>query len=183
MPLGQQSESAASIPANQPAAESVPARPPLFQTAPSPASMSSAPMLPAAASARSVSRIVAVVNANEITREELGRECILHHGKEVLDTMINKQLIVQECRRQNITITREDVDREIERMAKRFGLPVDQWMKLLKQERNITPEQYANDIIWSTLACAVWLARGWSSLKTSWCDTMRLATAQGRCAA
>ena len=37
-------------------------------------------------------------------------------------------------------------------MAKRFGLPVDQWLKLLKQERNIDVEQYASDIIWPTLA-------------------------------
>ena len=44
------------------------------------------------------------------------------------------------------------MDAEIERMAKRFNIPVDQWLKMLKQERNITPEQYANDIIWPTLA-------------------------------
>ena len=36
--------------------------------------------------------------------------------------------------------------------SKRFNIPVDQWLKLLKQERNVTPEQYANDIIWPTLA-------------------------------
>ena len=37
-------------------------------------------------------------------------------------------------------------------MAKSFSLPVDQWLKLLKQEREVQPEQYANDIIWPTLA-------------------------------
>ncbi len=37
-------------------------------------------------------------------------------------------------------------------MAKNFGLPVEQWMKLLLQERGIKPEQYANDIIWPSLA-------------------------------
>ena len=68
--------------------------------------------------------------------------------------MINRQLIVLECQRQHITITRTDVDREIQRMAKRFGLPVDQWLTLLKQERNIDVEQYASDIIWPSLALA-----------------------------
>jgi parvulin-like peptidyl-prolyl isomerase len=66
--------------------------------------------------------------------------------------MVNKRLIIQECRRANITVTRKEVNDEIERMAKRFNIPVDQWMKMLKQERDITPDQYANDIIWPTLA-------------------------------
>ena len=41
---------------------------------------------------------------------------------------------------------------EIEEMAARFKIPVDQWLKMLKQERNVSPEQYADDIIWPTIA-------------------------------
>ena len=37
-------------------------------------------------------------------------------------------------------------------MVKPFNIPVEQWLKLLKQERNVTPAQYANDCIWPTLA-------------------------------
>ena len=66
--------------------------------------------------------------------------------------MIDRQLIIAECRRQHIQISGADLDREIQRLAKRFGLPVDQWLKLLQQERNITPQQYAADIIWPKLA-------------------------------
>ena len=80
------------------------------------------------------------------------RQCRRTYGTEVLESMVNKQLIVEECQRQGISVARADVDAEIERMAKRFGIPVDQWFKMLKQERNITAEQYANDIIWPTLA-------------------------------
>ena len=54
--------------------------------------------------------------------------------------MVNKLLIVEECRRQGINVTRHEVDAEIERMAKRFNIPVDQWLKMLKQERNVTPD-------------------------------------------
>jgi parvulin-like peptidyl-prolyl isomerase len=63
-----------------------------------------------------------------------------------------KYVIVVECQRRDVTVTREEVTREVERMAKRFGLPVEQWYKLLKQERGINPEQYASDIVWPTLA-------------------------------
>jgi parvulin-like peptidyl-prolyl isomerase len=109
-------------------------------------------VVPAISSGKTIPQVVATINGRQITADELGRECILHHGKEVLESMINRQLIVLECERQHITITRSDVDREIQRMAKRFGLPVDQWLALLKQERNIDVEQYASDIIWPSLA-------------------------------
>jgi parvulin-like peptidyl-prolyl isomerase len=107
---------------------------------------------PSAGSASSVPEIVATVNTQRITRDELARQCRRIHGAEVLESMVNKYLILAECQRRGVTVTRAEVDAEIERMAKRFGIPVDQWLKMLKQERNISAEQYANDIIWPTLA-------------------------------
>ena len=98
------------------------------------------------------SKIVAMVNRKEITREELGQDCLRHYGKEVLESLINKHLIVEECQRQGVSVARAEVDAEINRLAKRFGLPVDQWLKMLKQERGIGAAQYASDIIWPTLA-------------------------------
>jgi parvulin-like peptidyl-prolyl isomerase len=104
------------------------------------------------ASDSSVPAIVATVDTQRITREELAFQCRRNYGTDVLESMVNKHLIVEECRRRGIEVTRAEVEAEIERMAKRFGIPVDQWLKMLKQERNITAEQYANDIIWPTLA-------------------------------
>ena len=105
-----------------------------------------------AASTNERLRVVAVVNRRQITREELGRECLRHYGNEVLESLVNKHLIAQECRQRGISVTRADVKAEIDRMAKRFGLPTDQWMKMLKEERGINPAQYADDIVWPTLA-------------------------------
>ena len=96
--------------------------------------------------------VVASVDGHPITRDELAVECRIHYGREVLESMVNKYLILSECRRLGVTITRQEVDREIKQMAEGFGLPVEQWMKLLLQERGIKPEQYANDIIWPSLA-------------------------------
>jgi parvulin-like peptidyl-prolyl isomerase len=100
----------------------------------------------------SIPEVVATVNTQRVTRQELANQCIRHFGKEVLESMVNRRLIALACRQEGITVTRDEVQGEIERMAKRFKIPVDQWKKLLKQERNITPEQYANDIIWPTIA-------------------------------
>ena len=99
-----------------------------------------------------IPRVVARVNGEEITRADLADECLRHYGEDVLERLVNKYLIMQECRRQGITVSQSEVDAEIHRMATRFGLPIDQWLKMLKSERGISPTQYANDIIWPTLA-------------------------------
>ncbi|MCR4415980.1 MAG: peptidylprolyl isomerase, partial [Thermoguttaceae bacterium] len=97
-------------------------------------------------------KIVATVNGEDITREELAKECLRHYGQQVLEALQHKYLIMLECQKNGISVTTEEVNAEIERMAKRFGLPVDQWLKMLKQERGIKPAQYASDIIWPMLA-------------------------------
>jgi parvulin-like peptidyl-prolyl isomerase len=100
----------------------------------------------------SIPAVVATVNHQRITREDLAYECRRCFGKELLETMSNKRLIAEACRRQGITVTREEVNTEIEHMSKRFNIPPDQFLKLLQQERNVTPAQYASDIIWPSLA-------------------------------
>jgi len=96
--------------------------------------------------------VVASVNGHSVTRDDLAVECRIHYGKEVLESMVNKFLILAECRQMGITVTRNEVEDEIVQMAKSFNLPVEQWMTLMQQERGIKPEQYANDIIWPSLA-------------------------------
>jgi parvulin-like peptidyl-prolyl isomerase len=100
----------------------------------------------------SVLQVVARVNGEDITRNELGEECLLHYGEDVLERMTKKLLIIQECKKRGIQVTQEEVNAEINRMATRFSLPVDHWLKMLKEERGINPTQYSNDIIYPTLA-------------------------------
>ncbi len=112
-----------------------------------------APPRPAATSAAQPKlTIVALVNGEEISRNELGRQCLWHHGEEVLESVVNRQLIEQHCLQNNVTVTDAQVQAEIERVARNFGLPVDQWLKLLQNDRKIGPEQYAREIIWPKLA-------------------------------
>ncbi len=99
-----------------------------------------------------VLQVVARVNNEDITRNELAEECVLHYGEDVLERMTKKLLIIQECKRRNIQVTQQEINAEIHQMATRFKLPVDQWLKMLKEERGINPSQYSNDIIYPTLA-------------------------------
>jgi parvulin-like peptidyl-prolyl isomerase len=96
--------------------------------------------------------VVAVVNGLQITRQKLADECLHRYGKEVLDTRIHKQLILAECQARKIVITEQDVDDEVARMAAKFRLPVDKYVQLIQNERDVPIEQYRSDIIWPTLA-------------------------------
>ena len=57
---------------------------------------------------------MATVNTKRITREDFARDCLRHFGKEVLESMVNKRLITLECQRRGITVTRREVNAEIE---------------------------------------------------------------------
>jgi foldase protein PrsA len=92
------------------------------------------------------------VNGEAITWDALARECVERHGKEVLENMINRTIIQQECSRRGITVSEAEVDQEILETSKKFGLALDQWYKMLEAERNLTPQQYRRDIIWPMLA-------------------------------
>lgn len=97
-------------------------------------------------------KVMAVVNAEQITRQELGRECVRRFGKEVLESMVNRQLIAEACAQRNIQITEQDVDAEIDRIAAKFGLSRDRWLLLLREERGFSDQQYRAEVVWPMLA-------------------------------
>jgi foldase protein PrsA len=121
-------------------------------TGPAPAPAQAAPPAAAASSTSAEPKVVATVNGEEISRQELATECLAHYGSQVLERVLNKYLIIQECQRRQITVTDAEVNAEIAALAKSFSLPVDRWLEMLKEERGINPGQYRNDIIWPTLA-------------------------------
>lgn len=111
---------------------------------------------PASASSKSPGtktlKVVAQVNGENITRNQLAQACLDRYGKETLEGYLNKRLIKQACEKHQIVITEELLDKEIERMAKKFGMSVDRWLTMLQQERNIAPDQYRNEHMWINLA-------------------------------
>lgn len=96
--------------------------------------------------------VMAVVNGQSITREYLAQQCLERHGEAVLESLVNKHLILEACQQRNIKITKQDIEDEINRIAARWSMPVERWLAMLQTERNITPEQYRRDIVWPTIA-------------------------------
>ena len=92
------------------------------------------------------------VNGQPISYDELAQECVERHGKEVLDNVINRTLIQQACAEGGVSVSAAEVNQEIARISKKFGLPQDQWEKMLQAERGLSPIQYRRDVIWPMLA-------------------------------
>jgi foldase protein PrsA len=96
--------------------------------------------------------IVARVNNQPITQDWVEREAFQQHGEAVLENIINRVLIDQECKRRNIEISQPEILQEVTNIARKFNLPPDTWYQMLATERGISREQYHRDIIWPMLA-------------------------------
>jgi parvulin-like peptidyl-prolyl isomerase len=107
---------------------------------------------PGAMAADPNAKIVANINGEEISRDDLARECMTRFGKPVIESLINKSLITQQCAANKIQVGDQEVRKEIDQLARKFGMSYEDYLKMLKTERGINAEQYANEIIWPMLA-------------------------------
>jgi parvulin-like peptidyl-prolyl isomerase len=96
--------------------------------------------------------IMAIVNGQDIRREALAAACVDRFGKSTLESLVNKLLIEHHCRNRGITVSDQEIDAEIERMAGRFKIGRQQWLEMLEKERGINEQEYKRDILWPTLA-------------------------------
>ena len=96
--------------------------------------------------------IVAEVNGDKVTRTSLAAECLQLYGESELYELINKTLIRQECERQKIIITADEIDTEVRRMAQAGGMTSEYLFELFQQRRGVSPEQFRQDFIWQILA-------------------------------
>jgi parvulin-like peptidyl-prolyl isomerase len=96
--------------------------------------------------------VMAVVNGQDIRRDALASACVDRFGEQVLEGLVNKRLIQHYCQNRGITVTEQEIDAEINRMAARFKIGREQWLDMLQRERGINEQQYKRDILWPTLA-------------------------------
>ncbi len=96
--------------------------------------------------------VLAVVNGEEISRQQLADECLRRYGKTVLESIVNKILVLNECQRRGVSITEKDINDEIVNKAKAVGMSGERFAELICSRRNISLDQYKNDIVWLQLA-------------------------------
>jgi foldase protein PrsA len=102
--------------------------------------------------AKKSSDILARVGKDTITYDMVAQEAAARYGKDVLDDLINRMLIQQACDEAGVQVTEAEVAAEVNRIAKRFNLDTANWDQMLQAERNITPLQYRQSVIWPMLS-------------------------------
>ena len=95
---------------------------------------------------------LAKVGGESITYDAVAAECVKRFGREVLDDLIHRLIIQQACEKNKIEVSEQEISEEIARIAKRFNLDVTQWLQMLQAERNITPIQYRQSVIFPMIA-------------------------------
>ena len=95
---------------------------------------------------------LATVNGRSISRQQLAKETMRRFGNDVLESIINKLLIMNELQQQGIQITEGDINDSIVEKAEKFGMSAERYMKLIQTRRNVSSDRYKNDIVWNELA-------------------------------
>ena len=122
------------------------------QQAPAPANNSpvariqTAPANPSSGS-RAVPDTLAEVNGAKITKDSILTEAYRQHYEKVLDARIRLLLIDQECQRQKIQVTSQEIEEEIQRMANSVNITTEDWLEMFLRENGFTPDIYRQDIV------------------------------------
>jgi foldase protein PrsA len=95
---------------------------------------------------------LARVNGELIAYDTVAAECMQRYGGEVLESFINRTIIHQACARQGIEIREDEVREEIVKIAKKFDIDPQNWLRVIQTERHMSPLQYEQDVIWPMLA-------------------------------
>ena len=96
--------------------------------------------------------LLAKVGDESITYDAVAEEAVKRHGREVLDDLIHRLIIQQACEKHKISVSEQEITEEIGRIAKKFNLDVQQWQQMLQAERNISPIQYRQSVIFPMIA-------------------------------
>lgn len=96
--------------------------------------------------------VIAVVNGEPITIDELAIELLYRYGRDQVDSLVNRKLLEQACRKHGITITDAELESSASRTAAKFGLTPERWYELLKSERGLDADAYHRDVVWPTVA-------------------------------
>ena len=103
--------------------------------------------------------VAAIVNRKAIPMQRYDEACVKRHGVQILEGEINRKLIEGALNNARLQVTQADIDNEINRAADYFGFVnkdgtpnVQEWMKSVLSDDNVTFELYVHDAIWPTVA-------------------------------
>lgn len=103
--------------------------------------------------------VAAMVNDTKISKRFLAEECIARYGLQMLETEINRTLLIQMLQKNNMQVAQEDINSEIARAAESYGyfgknnqVDVDRWLKFVTQNDESKIDFYIEDEVWPSVA-------------------------------
>lgn len=97
--------------------------------------------------------VAALMNDTKITLNQLSEDCIARFGHEILDTEINRQLILQALKQKNKSVSDQDLQAEIARAAQSYGFPdVEKWIQYVTKGNKSQVDVYVQDEVWPSVA-------------------------------
>lgn len=92
------------------------------------------------------SEIVATVNGEKITRDELYQAMLVEGGREVLDRLITNRLVLQEGERLGITVTEEEIDAEIKNVINNNFFGMAEYFYQALEQYGLTEKAVKDDL-------------------------------------
>jgi parvulin-like peptidyl-prolyl isomerase len=97
--------------------------------------------------------VAAMINDVRISLNQLAEECIARFGHEILETEINRQLILHALKAANISVSDQDLQQEIARAAQSYGFPdVEKWIQYVTKNDKSQVDVYVQDEVWPSVA-------------------------------
>lgn len=101
------------------------------------------------------SDVIAVVNGQKLTRDELANVLIDTFGREGLELLVKRTLVMQEAKKQNVKATEKEIEErvgklvnsEIMRQMKKGGMKDKEDLERELEKKGVTIEQYRENII------------------------------------
>lgn len=88
--------------------------------------------------------VVASVNGDEITKEELYNSMVDQAGQQTVNQMITNKLIEQEAEKSGIEVTEQDINNKMEEMKSNF--PSEEQFNMMLQQYGMTEEQLKDQL-------------------------------------
>lgn len=95
--------------------------------------------------------VVATKSGFVLTRQDLADACLDRYGDEMLERVINRRLVMDASSRSKIFVTDRDVDYEVDRVTKKYGISEEVWYRMLEEERGLDRSRYCEDVVLPSL--------------------------------
>jgi len=103
--------------------------------------------------------VAARINGFNILKKEVSEECIARFGTNILDTEINRMLLMQALESNGVSVEQQDLNAEIARAAESIGhmnqdgsVNIDEWLAFKTNNDLSKVQLYIEDEVWPTVA-------------------------------